>query len=453
MQEPGAGPWLQELEAAARAQPPRAYEHEPMTANKAQRHVNFVIVIPPQRRGGSELQECVGTLRREAAPPVRHDVGGHLWPGWNRLSPCSFRFEWPLEDANGHLTRTVRVKQVLPDFPMLLPLGPIHPTAYKAPITGQASELGNTSQRPKATAPRPSRASAFTLPGSRAGWIGMNAAGNRAAVFISHGTLVEVAEIAGNLETEEMTAFCASLQPVSTEAVRAVESTPLAHLSYHTRHTGTSGFAEHVHRKIASSLFRIRWPIENSGASRWTDDMSVAERWFGWPPGGGAFGRGARVLNLLREFRWRPDSVCVVSSDDEPALHSVGGRQEKPAEVMLLCYPADGPRHQVLWLRRIRRWSGCPLTPRDGNSSNENFNWDDGCIDELRPVTTSWVNALGCGDLRVAWVSDRHGPFEALAWGSDHLFLLQVSPKSCNGNIQSHDFQQMARRLAQTMLG
>ena len=51
MQEPGAGPSLQELEAAARAQPQRAYEHEPMTANKAQRHVNFVIVIPPQRRG------------------------------------------------------------------------------------------------------------------------------------------------------------------------------------------------------------------------------------------------------------------------------------------------------------------------------------------------------------------------------------------------------------------
>ena len=63
------------------------------------------------------------------------------------------------------------------------------------------------------------------------------------------------------------------------------------------------------------------------------------------------------------------------------------------------------------------------------------------------------MNALGCGDVRVAWVSERYGPFEALAWASDNMFLLQVSPSDNASEIQSQSFQQMARLLGKALLG
>ena len=55
--------------------------------------------------------------------------------------------------------------------------------------------------------------------------------------------------------------------------------------------------------------------------------------------------------------------------------------------------------------------------------------------------------------MRVAWVSERYGPFEALAWASDNMFLLQVSPSDNASEIQSQSFQQMARSLGKALLG
>lgn len=144
------------------------------------------------------------------------------------------------------MTRAVRVKQCLPDLcPMMAPLGPIHPTVGKT------------------LAP-------FTLPGLRVGWIGVNAAGKRCAVFYSHGTLVEVAEHTGNFETEELVPFCASFAPISMAAVYAVEKTPLAKLTYFSRYCKTckTGYAGVFDCKIASSLFSLQWPVPNSGAAR-----------------------------------------------------------------------------------------------------------------------------------------------------------------------------------------
>lgn len=58
----------------------------------------------------------------------------------------------------------------------MVPLAPIHPSVGKA------------------YAP-------FPLPDSRVGWIGVNAAGKKCAVFYSHGTLIEVAEISGQVQS------------------------------------------------------------------------------------------------------------------------------------------------------------------------------------------------------------------------------------------------------------
>jgi hypothetical protein len=87
------------------------------------------------------------------------------------------------------------------------------------------------------------------------------------------------------VETEEMIPFCSSFSPISMAAVYMINSTPLAKLTYFSRYcdTCTRGYAGHMDRKIASSLYRVRWPVPNSGAARWTDDISLAEKWFGWP--------------------------------------------------------------------------------------------------------------------------------------------------------------------------
>lgn len=124
----------------------------------------------------------------------------------------------------------------------------------------------------------------------------------RCAVFYSFGTLVEVAELAGQFAAEEMASFCSSLEPVSMAAVHMVENSPLCALSYFNRYCGAgrSCYSEFLDCQIASGLFRLRWPTPGSGVASWTDDLTVAEKWFGWPPGGGAFGRGARTLKQLK---------------------------------------------------------------------------------------------------------------------------------------------------------
>ena len=131
-------------------------------------------------------------------------------------------------------------------------------------------------------------------------------------MFYSFGTVVEVAEIGCQLAAEEMVSFCSSLAPVSMAAVHMVENTPLAALSYFNRYCSASrcGYSQFIERQFASALFRVRWPTPLSGVARWTDDLTVAEKWFGWPPGGGAFGRGARVLQKLEVEKTIAIEIC-----------------------------------------------------------------------------------------------------------------------------------------------
>ena len=82
-----AAPSLEHLAAEAAKGLPRAHVHEEMKPGQAQHLVNFVILVPPS------FKEGTGTLRREAAPAIRADVGGGKWPAWSRLSPRSFRYE------------------------------------------------------------------------------------------------------------------------------------------------------------------------------------------------------------------------------------------------------------------------------------------------------------------------------------------------------------------------
>jgi hypothetical protein len=85
---------LERLSASAHKQTSRAYEHDAVTATQAQAEVNFVILMPPPYRNNhGDFVQTFGTLRREAAPAIRVDVGGDLWPSWTCVSPCSFRFE------------------------------------------------------------------------------------------------------------------------------------------------------------------------------------------------------------------------------------------------------------------------------------------------------------------------------------------------------------------------
>jgi len=88
-------------------------------------------------------------------PACRSCVLTFLCPDVPHASPCAC-LQWPItEDSDGPAAaRMLRVKQCLPDFPMLVPIAAIHPT------------IGKTYE-------------AFSLPGSRVGWVGLNAAGRR----------------------------------------------------------------------------------------------------------------------------------------------------------------------------------------------------------------------------------------------------------------------------------
>jgi hypothetical protein len=66
----------------------------------------------------------------------------------------------------------------------------------------------------------------------------------------------------------------------------------------------------------------------------------------------------------LQDLKWRPDSVCVIHrADDERAAQASGCMADNPVEVMLVCFPADGPRHQVMSLLSIRPHSNSDCVP------------------------------------------------------------------------------------------
>ena len=169
-------------------------------------------------------------------------------------------------------------------------------------------------------------------------------------------------------------------------------------------------------------------------------------------------------------------------NDGERAPGATTRTDEIPAEVLLACFPARGRRHQQLWLRRIRRWPGCPLVPKEA-SSKADVPWESTCVDELS-TSLAWVDAMGCGQVCCIWPNERTGPFEvlyllttlpcdsigaqarrcltkwpvrkpvqAMFWAADYIFLVQESPRDSNMEVRSQEFLQTARALAKALLG
>ena len=258
----GSGPALELLRGAALRQPRRAHAVE-ATPQEAQTFVNFVVLAP---RPDEETEELVGTVRREAAhADLNKDILGPPWTPATVASTCSFRFEW---QVNAQLR--VRCLQQLPELPNLYPFESIHPA------------IGGRTE------------SCFRLSGGRAGWIGVDSARRRCASVLSFGTLLHVrVEPDYHALDEELVAALECLAPVSMTAVRAVNATPFAELTYFSRYPRP--YIDCLRTPRPSSLFNLRWPFPNAGAHRWSADMTLAAHWFGYPPGGGELGRGAQV--------------------------------------------------------------------------------------------------------------------------------------------------------------
>eukprot|EP00290_Baffinella_frigidus_P022294 CAMPEP_0180264382 /NCGR_PEP_ID=MMETSP0987-20121128/45783_1 /TAXON_ID=697907 /ORGANISM="non described non described, Strain CCMP2293" /LENGTH=147 /DNA_ID=CAMNT_0022234671 /DNA_START=6 /DNA_END=447 /DNA_ORIENTATION=- len=145
-------------------------------------------------------------------------------------------------------------------------------------------------------------------------------------------------------------------------------------------------------------------------------------------------------MALLKRSGWRPDSVMTM------------GDPLDPSEVLLLCFPAVGPpRHKTLWLRRIKRWSGCTLQQLDRVGQEAKNEWLKTSMDSL-PSKVSWVNALGAADVIFAIKDERRGPFEALCFASDTLILIQESCSDAGCEVVAHNFQQLARGAIKSML-
>jgi hypothetical protein len=81
----------------------------------------------------------------------------------------------------------------------------------------------------------------------------------------------------------------------------------------------------------------------------------------------------------------------VASANAEGEGQAAARAKENPSEVLLVCFPATGHRHQMLWLRRIRRWSGCALVPREAREASPgapgDVPWQQTCGDDLQMTT------------------------------------------------------------------
>lgn len=213
------------------------------------------------------------------------------------------------------------------------------------------------------------------MDGRRLCWLGTDYARKRAAAFFGWGTNAELRVTEGKFSDDELVSIAAGMTP------QAQMTRPFAELTYWSRYPRYDLNLCSSKYRPPSSLWKLRWP--------WA---AVDHSWTTAPVGSW---NSAAIKD-----EWAFDSACRFGQYETQALY----------------YPADGTRHQVLWLREFPQELAPLKKPElDSYSGFSRF-----------PITNA---AIGARTIFIASVRPDCGPHDALWWEDGKLRLAQASSR------------------------
>jgi hypothetical protein len=328
-----------------------------MTWEEAQPWCNFVLLRVGPSPGDLAL---TSTEMRPEAPPGRPVVDDKTRPSWTQSNRSCHRTELRGRD------RKVRVKQFLYDWA---------PPAFDCP-------------------------SLWLSPGVRpfvsqdeVGWLGADFRGLPAAAIRLHGTTVEISVLEGSLRDDELVHICSGLGPVDPAALRCIEDTPLADLSYQYRHREAT----------------IEVPV-----GFWAHQRKAADRCQAFRASEAPESLLARSLLPPAPAGYRLDSVFSFGDD---------------ANIKEVDYAYVHSEHKNLYLRL--------LVSRSDEALGIRFP----PVPDRQPCTTEQISVDGV-TIFYAFVDERYGPHEAV-WQRDGLtWMLLTKPARHTDRQWFHDLLQ-----------
>lgn len=212
---------------------------QPLDWREAQPWCNFVLMYPTALPEGTTVQDA--SMRPEAPPGRAEGEQGGARPIWTNSNRSCYRFEVA---GSG---RRLRVKEFLYDWA---------PPAFDHPCLWL------------------SRTSGFEV-GDDIGWLGLDFRKLPGASLHVDRTMIELSVLEGQFTAAEIIALYRSLQPAVPEARGQILDTPLADLSYQSRHQEPPiavpvGYWAHKRKPptIPSSVFSAdNTPAELPGAA------------------------------------------------------------------------------------------------------------------------------------------------------------------------------------------
>lgn len=306
-----------------------------MSAEEAQPWSNFVVFAPVALP--AEISITESSVRQEA-PPGRPEVETIGRTPWSDNNPAAFRM---VISGEG---RSLRIKQFLYDwaFPAL-----DHPCLWESETTAKPLDAHHVL------------------------WLGRDYLGNRGASARMARTMIELSVLEGEFTDAELVELYQALQPVDPEALKQIESTSFAELSY---------FGRYPEAKVLGVPVGMWKPGQS-------DNLSM-----NWQPAGP---RALGGLNL--------DSVAYV--DDDPLVTS--------EEV----YLGGFRRNQELRVHRFRR-------------PEKTIMFEPSTHPGLRETV-----AISGRQVQLGWIDENVGPFDAIVaddTGQPHLRLLSSTGVGLN---------------------
>jgi hypothetical protein len=190
--------WMPKV--AASIESPEA-EIRSMSREQTQEWCNFVLLAPGLLPEGVSLETA--EMRPESPPGRRDGPTDNRLPSWTLSNRACHRCVLAGNE------RRVRIKQYLYDWA---------PPSFDCPCLWLSPAVRH-----------------FFV-GDEVGWLGTDFRGLAGASIRLDGTMVELSVLQGSFSDDELQQICKGLRPVNPEARKQIVATPLATLSYQSRH-------------------------------------------------------------------------------------------------------------------------------------------------------------------------------------------------------------------------
>lgn len=342
---------------------------------EAQEKANFVISLP----NSNKVVNHSFIFRQEDFPyNEKPDHYDHTqWSQWCSAHFCSYHFI--IEYKNARL----RCKQFLYD------LGPLSTLDHGALYDHWVWKMK----------PHPFNEESVC-------WIGYDYMQAKATSFLSSGTNIELRLVEGYLEDEDFVDLCKIFSPIQQS--NKIFGIKFSSLSYWSRYDNClkNACINNDEYQPPSSIWKIRWPMNNIIKNQ----VSINAQY-------------EKQLNYLAKD-FVIDSIIQLGDDSNTV------------ETQFVMYPRNGKKNQIVWLRifnensfPLKKPASSRLPALNSFSGFSNFG-----LTVLKPN-----NEINSSNLYIATVNNLYGPHDAIWWGDQTTYLLQISASAQNslGNFRS----------------